>query len=148
MKIKKRVWKTVWNTMEISKEQSFQIMFIDNDQHVRESLKTFFEHTELRFLIFKSALEGLNSLKYQDIDVVISDYFLPDMDGIAFLNKVAEDNPNITRILMATIVNDDLKAGILESGIDRFIEKPLTVASLDTILTQLKDKCLSKKRRR
>lgn len=115
-----------------------RIMFIDNDEHVRDSLKVFFDSSQMNFLIFKTAAEGLNSLKFQEIDMVISDYFLPDMNGVEFLNQVADDHPGIIRILMATIVNDDLKLDILKSGIDRFIEKPLTVTSLDTIINELK----------
>ena len=119
-------------------KKSPHIMFIDNDEHVRDSLKVFFDSSQMDFLIFKSASEGLNSLKYQKIDMVISDYFLPDMNGVEFLNQVAKNNPGITRILMATIVNDELKLEILKAGIDRFIEKPLTVASLDTIINELR----------
>ena len=119
-------------------KKSPQIMFIDNDEHVRDSLKVFFDSSQMDFLIFKSASEGLNSLKYQPIDMVISDYFLPDMNGVEFLNLVARNNPCITRILMATIVNDELKLEIRKAGIDRFIEKPLTVTSLDTIINELK----------
>ncbi|SDU16163.1 response regulator [Desulfobacula phenolica] len=119
-------------------KKSPQIMFIDNDEHVRDSLKVFFDSTQMDFLIFKTAAQGLNSLKYQKIDIVISDYFLPDMNGVDFLNQVAMDNPDIIRILMTTIVNDDLKLDVLKAGIDFFIEKPLTVASLDTIINELK----------
>jgi DNA-binding NtrC family response regulator len=114
-----------------------QIMFIDNDEHVRDSLKVFFDSSRMNLLIFQSASEGLNSLKYQKINVVISDYSLPDMNGIEFLNLVAENYPEIKRILMATIVNDDLKLEILKAGIDRFIEKPLTITSLDIIINEL-----------
>lgn len=114
-----------------------RIMVIDNDEHVRDSLKVFFDSSQMDLLIFQSASEGLNSLKYQKIDMVISDYFLPDMDGIDFLNQVAKNDPSITRILMATIVNDDLKLEILKAGIDRFIEKPLTIPSLDMIINEL-----------
>ncbi|MCK5837824.1 MAG: response regulator [Desulfobacula sp.] len=124
--------------MDQQYKKSPQIMFVDNDDHVRDSLKVFFDSTQMNFLIFKSASEGLNSLKYQKIDMVISDYFLPDMNGVEFLNQVAIGNPGIIRILMATIVNDELKLDILKAGIDRFIEKPLTVASLDTIINELK----------
>lgn len=112
-------------------------MVIDNDSHVRNSLRVFFQDSSILFLIFKSGVEGLNSLKYQDIDVVISDYFLPDMDGIEFLNQVAKTHPKAFRILMATIVSDDLKLEIIRCGIDCFIEKPLRVATLDTIINQL-----------
>lgn len=114
-----------------------QIMFIDNDEHIRDSLKVFFDSSQMDLLIFQSASEGLNSLKYQKIDMVISDYFLPDMNGVDFLNQVAKNDPGIIRILMATIVNDDLKLEILKAGIDRFIEKPLTITSLDMIINEL-----------
>ena len=115
-----------------------QIMFIDNDEHVRDSLKVFFDGSRMDFLIFKSASEGLNSLKYQKIDMVVSDYFLPDMNGIEFLTRGAENYPDVTRILMATIVNEDLKLEICRAKIDRFIEKPLTISFLDTIINKLR----------
>jgi DNA-binding NtrC family response regulator len=119
-------------------KKSSQIMFIDNDEHVRDSLKVFFDSSHMDFLIFKSAQEGLDSLKCREIDMVVSDYFLPDMNGIEFLNQVARMNSGITRILMSTIVNDDLKQEIRKAKIDQFIEKPLTMASLDTIINELR----------
>ena len=123
--------------MEKEQVKTLQIMLIDNDKYVRESLNTFFVSGRLRFLIFKSAAEGLNSLKYQDIDVVISDYFLPDMDGLALLKQVAVQKPGAARILMATIVTDELKKEISMAGIDAFLEKPLSVASIDHILFKI-----------
>ena len=124
--------------------KTLQIMLIDNDKYVRESLGLFFAGGQLKFLIFKSASEGLNSLKYQDIDVVISDYFLPDMDGLTFLKQVAIRKPGIARILMATIVTDELKKEISMAGIDTFLEKPLSVASIENILCEINKEHLTK----
>lgn len=118
------------------KKQRRRIMLIDQDKHVRESLKIF-DTSGIHCLIFKTAEEGLNALKYQRVEVVVSDYFLPDMDGIRFLSQAAALQPGITRILMATITTDDLEQEIQNSGIDRFIEKPLTVASLDSVIREL-----------
>ncbi len=114
-----------------------QIMVIDNDKYVRESLSTFFGKGPLRLLIFRTGSEGLNALKYQDIDVVISDYFLPDMDGLTFLKEVAMEKPGVPRVLMATITNEEMALGIARAGIYKFIEKPLTVDSLETIIKDL-----------
>ena len=113
-----------------------QIMVIDNDKYVRESLSTFFGQGPMRLLVFRSGSEGLNALKYQDIDIVISDYFLPDMDGLSFLKQVEKEKPGIPRILMATITNDEMALGIARAGIYKFIEKPLTVDSLETIIKE------------
>ena len=121
---------------------SIQIMLIDNDKYVRESLSAFLENEEMRILIFRSGSEGLNSLKYQNIDVVISDYYLPDMDGISFLKKVNQLKTGIIRILMATIVTEELEKEVEQNGIDRFIEKPLTVTNLENIVSELA--CLKK----
>ncbi len=117
-----------------------QIMIIDNDKYIRESLSTFFDKGKLRLLIFKTALEGLNSLKYQDIDVIICDYFLPDTDGLTLLKQVGVLNPGIARILMSTIVSDELKNDISMAGIDALVEKPLTVATIDQILCDISKK--------
>ena len=125
--------------MTLRHPDALQLMLIDSDEHVRESLKVFFDDSHTDFRVFKSAKEGLNALKYQRADVVICDYFLPDMDGVAFLEEVACLNPLAKRILMATLASDELEEKIQQAGIDHFIEKPLTVASLDHIISGLND---------
>lgn len=112
-------------------------MIVDNDPFVRDSLKFFLDSGHAHYLIFKSGREGLNALEYQHIDVVVCDYFLPDMDGIQFLNQAKIKSTKILRILMATLINDDLRSEIQAAGIERFIEKPLTVSSLDTMICEL-----------
>ena len=126
--------------MALDSNNQMQIMLIDNDKHIRDSLSLFFRNEQMRFLIFKSAAEGFNALKFQEIDVVISDYFLPDMDGVSFLKKVKECNPAAARVLMATIISDELKAESNQAGIDFFLEKPLTISSLDAVILGLKNK--------
>lgn len=118
-------------------KKNFRMMLIDSDEHVRNAVKTFFEHSNTDILVFKSAGEGLNALKYQQIDLVISDYFLPDMNGIDFLIETGKICPTVKRIIMATIVSDHLEQDILDAGIDLCLEKPLTIASLDTIVEDI-----------
>ena len=118
-----------------------QIMFVDNDHHVRDSLKVFFDNSEMRYLIFKSASEGLNALKFQKIDIVISDYFLPDMDGLKFLKMVNQKDSKVKRILMATLASNDLRQAIKKEEIEGFIEKPLTVGSLEKVIQEILPVC-------
>jgi response regulator RpfG family c-di-GMP phosphodiesterase len=126
--------------MRKEQEKLLQVMIIDNDKYIRESLSTFFDNGKLRLLIFKTALEGLNSLRYQDIDVIICDYFLPDTDGLSLLKQVGLQNPEIARVLMSTIVSDELRNDITIAGIDALLEKPLSVASIGQILCDINKK--------
>ena len=122
--------------MRKENKTGLQIMIIDNDKYVRESLTTFFGQGEIKLLIFKTALEGLNALKYQNVSVVISDYFLPDINGLSFLKQVGRQYPDITRIMMSTIVSDELKTDVAAAGIEALIEKPISVSSIELILNK------------
>ncbi len=124
------------------------VMVIDHDRYVRESLTLFFGGSPVDLLIFKTAKEGVNALKNHPVDVVISDYFLPDMDGLTLLKQVKEMQPDVLRILMATLTSDELEQEIQKAGINWFIEKPLTVASLDTVINELAKTNLSNQGRR
>lgn len=128
--------------------KKISLMLIDQDKYVRESLKIFFDDSPVDLLIFKTAADGLNALKHQRADVVVADYFLPDTDGLTLLKQAKEIQPDALRILMATITSDELEQDIEKAGINRLIEKPLTVASLDTVINELAKTNLSNQGRR
>lgn len=123
------------NAME-KQGRHIRIMFVDNDPLVRDSLKTYFHRCPGRSLFFKTGSDGLNSLKHHPADIVVSDYFLPDMDGIAFLNQVNQIHTRAVRILTATLGDEALAARCRQNGIDRFIEKPLNGKALDEVIDQ------------
>jgi DNA-binding NtrC family response regulator len=110
------------------------LVCVDEDEHVRRALKLLFEKTPMKIIVFTTGRQALDALEFQDADIFISDYFLPDMDGISLLERVWHHDCRIKRILMTTIVNDDIRLAAIRAGIDRFVEKPLTIASVDTII--------------
>ncbi len=71
-------------------------------------------------------------------DVVISDYRMPEMDGVAFLKALREHQPDAVRIILSGYA--DMKAligAINEANIQRFIVKPWDDYSLCTDVRQL-----------
>jgi DNA-binding NtrC family response regulator len=82
---------------------------------------------EAKYIVktFTSAVEALNFIKANDIDLVISDYLMPEMDGIAFLAKVREIKPEIPRIILTGYADKEnaIKA-INDVGLFQYIEKP------------------------
>ena len=77
------------------------ILFVDDDINIIKSLERNLRK-EFVILTALSGEEGLNLLyNNNDIAVVISDYKMPIMNGIEFLNRVEKINPNIKRILLS-----------------------------------------------
>ena len=74
---------------------------------------------------FTSALKALDYIENNTVDLVISDYVMPEMDGISFLAKVREMKPEIPRIILTGYADKEnaIKA-INEVGLFQYIEKP------------------------
>ena len=72
-----------------TKEASLSLLCIDDDPQVLVLLKTLLEH-EPGFAVetSTSALEALDLLTTQQYDAILSDYYMPDMDGISLLREV------------------------------------------------------------
>ncbi len=102
------------------------IVLVDDEEMVLTSLKSFLTlETEYNVKTYISAAEALDFIKTNDIDLVISDYLMPEMDGITFLAKVRELKPEIPRIILTGYADKEnaIKA-INDVGLFQYIEKP------------------------
>ncbi|TFB10115.1 response regulator [Candidatus Marinimicrobia bacterium MT.SAG.3] len=102
------------------------LVLVDDEQLVLSSLKSFLSlETDYKINTFLSAIEALDFIEKNDIDLVLSDYLMPEMDGITFLSKVRKFKPEIPRIILTGYADKEnaIKA-INEVGIFQYIEKP------------------------
>lgn len=102
------------------------IVIVDDEEMVLTSLSSFFTlETDYNIVDFTSAKEALVYIKKNDVHLVISDYLMPEMDGITFLAHVRELKPEIPRIILTGYADKEnaIKA-INEVGLYQYIEKP------------------------
>ena len=102
------------------------LVLVDDEQLVLSSLNSFLSlETDYKINTFLSAIEALVFIENNDIDLVLSDYLMPEMDGITFLSKVRKFKPEIPRIILTGYADKEnaIKA-INEVGIFQYIEKP------------------------
>ena len=68
---------------------------------------------------------ALQHIQDHDVDLVISDYLMPEMDGITFLSQVRELKPDVPRIILTGYADKEnaIKA-INQVGLFQYIEKP------------------------
>ena len=111
--------------MSVVKSDS-RIVLVDDEEMVLTSLRSFINlETDFNVETFTSAEAALEFIKNNDIDIVISDYLMPEMDGISFLAKVREIRPDVPRIILTGYADKEnaIKA-INDVGLFQYIEKP------------------------
>jgi len=101
------------------------ILVVDDEEEVRSSLRVVLEREGYRVQEAESGKQGLEVLRAQPIQLVITDHNMPDMTGIEFLKVIRERHPNVLRIMLtgdpdpAVIIRS-----INEGEVHRFIRKP------------------------
>ena len=71
----------------------------------------------------ESAEEALEKLRMQSYDAIISDYNMPDMDGIGFLHEVRERYGNIPFILYTGVSREDILITAINAGVTCYLQK-------------------------
>jgi len=102
------------------------IVLVDDEDMVLTSLRSILSlETDYNIQTFLSAKEALDHISSNDVDLVISDYLMPEMDGITFLARVRELRPEIPRIILTGYADKEnaIKA-INEVGLYQYLEKP------------------------
>jgi len=102
------------------------IIIVDDEEMVLTSLSAFLSlETEYDVKTFLSPAEAIKFVKENGADLVISDYLMPEMDGMSFLAKVKEIKPEIPRIILTGYADKEnaIKA-INDVGLYQYLEKP------------------------
>ena len=116
------------------------MLLIDDDEWIRDSLRLFFEAEGCVLSVLETAEEGIEALNEQCYDIIISDYRLPGMDGLAFLKQVKKMQPSAVKILITAYGNKGVVSEARKIGIEDFIEKPFTNKSIEESLFRLIEK--------
>ncbi len=112
------------------------IVIVDDEEMVLISLNSFLTlETQYEVKTFTSAKEALEYIKKGRVDLVVSDYLMPEMDGISFLAEVREVKPEVPRIILTGYADKEnaIKA-INHVGLFQYIEKPWSNDDLLIIL--------------
>lgn len=106
--------------------REINILFIDDENIFLEYAKQFLECPEKNIRVdpVSSAVEGLERLKNYDYDVIVSDYDMPEMNGLSFLETLRrEEVTNTPFILFMEEGNENVAVNAFDLSVDRVIEK-------------------------
>ncbi len=82
----------------------------------------------------KQALEHLENIK--TIDIVLTDYAMPEMNGIELLQKIRKIYKSLPVILMTAYGDKDLVVKAMHYRCDGFIDKPFEIDELLDIINK------------
>lgn len=103
-----------------------KILAVDDDTLATSALNTLFKLEGISdFALFNSPVKAVEWLKDNKPSVIISDFMMPEMNGLEFLTKAKELYPDASMILLTGYADkENAIRAINEVGLYRYIEKP------------------------
>jgi CheY-like chemotaxis protein len=92
-----------------------------------------------------NGVEALERIRDQPPDLVITDYLMPEMDGLELLLKVGRDFPLIPVILMTGYGTEEVAFKAARSGARAYVPKPTLAKQLPGMVNQLLTLCNEKR---
>jgi len=120
-----------------SKLKDLDILLVDEDEWIRDSLSLFFESEDCSLVTLETAEKALIALNRRKFDIIITDYKLPGMDGIALLKKIKTSHPKAVKILITAYATDAVVRQARQAGAQQLIQKPFTSDTIVTCLAKL-----------
>ncbi|MCF7804099.1 MAG: sigma-54 dependent transcriptional regulator [Candidatus Marinimicrobia bacterium] len=104
------------------------LYIIDDEVQICDMLTTLFQDkSDLEVLTFQSAPAALEHLSSVAPDVVISDYYMPEMNGMKFLQALTRESPETELIMITGYGDQDTAVEALEKGAYDYLKKPLNL---------------------
>jgi len=105
-------------------DKNFSVLYVDDEEHNLISFAATFRK-EYKIFTAKSGTEGLDIVRNNPIQLVITDQRMPEMTGIQFLEKVIPESPDAIRMILTGFSDIEVIIEAINSGrVFRYINKP------------------------
>ncbi|MBU3054815.1 ATPase, T2SS/T4P/T4SS family [Pseudomonas indica] len=103
----------------------YKLLLVDDEPGILAALRRVFQRENYELHFARNASEALKILEAKPVELIISDFMMPGMNGSELLSQVRERWPDTIRIMLTGHANTDAVLGSIKDGaVYRFILKP------------------------
>ena len=106
-------------------ESEVHVLHVDEEPDFAEMVAKFLELADGRIAVTtaRSANEGLDRLAGDGIDCIVSDYDMPGADGLAFLQRVREEDGDLPFVLFTGKGSEEIASEAISAGVTDYLQK-------------------------
>ena len=106
-------------------DSPIRVLHVDDEPGFADMVSEFLEREDPRLHVrtASSAARGLTRLDDAHFDCIVSDYDMPEKNGLQFLREVRDANPNLPFILFTGKGSEEIASDAISAGITDYLQK-------------------------
>lgn len=133
--IEDKAWKGIRNLVDKSRLKN--LLFVDDDKIIISILKSRYSNKDYNVFTASDGTEALDIIENNNIDLVVTDFYMKLMNGDELIRKIKEKHKDISIIILSSQKNEDYIKRTLDLGADDYIIKPFSPVELDSRIKKL-----------
>lgn len=117
--------------------ENSRILVADDEESIRDILSAALESQGALVSVCADGLSGLEKVRDQAFDLVISDICMPGLDGLEFLAKVKEEQPWLEFLLITAHGSTETVVKAMKLGAGDFLVKPFDLGQVRAVAAGL-----------
>lgn len=117
--------------------KDLNILIIDDEQTQRDVLTGYLEKKGYHLFSAASAEEGIKLVRDNPVDIVLSDFKMPDKTGLEVLYEVKKINPEISFVMITAYSTVENAVKAMRLGAFDYISKPVDLDELDLMIEKI-----------
>lgn len=109
----------------MERSAQIDILHVEDEPGFADMAKTFLKREDDRFEIVSASnpKDGLDLLSDNEFDCIISDYDMPERNGIEFLEAVRDEHPDQPFILYTGMGSEEIASEAISAGVTDYLQK-------------------------
>ncbi|MCX6101939.1 MAG: sigma-54 dependent transcriptional regulator [Proteobacteria bacterium] len=117
-----------------------KILVVDDEESIREFFQIMLKREGYEVFTAANGKEGLEHLKKNPVDLIISDIQMPELSGLELLSKVREIDPEMVVMMITAFGSTEIAVEAMKRGAYDYIQKPFKIDEVKIIIRQALEK--------
>ncbi len=121
--------------------EELRILHVDDEPALVDLVAEFLEREDEQFTVLTetSARDALARLEDEPIDGIVSDYDMAGMDGLAFLDAVRDNFPDLPFILFTGKGSEEIASRAISNGVTDYLQKGIGTEQYTILANRIKN---------
>ncbi|MEE2925188.1 MAG: sigma-54 dependent transcriptional regulator [bacterium] len=124
-----------------------KILVVDDEELMTETIRKLLSKRGYKVEIFSNPITALNVLQREKFDIVLTDFKMPNIDGLEMIDRIRELRPEAKIILMTAYSSIPNAVEAIKRGASEYITKPFEWEELEEKINNIGGKKHSKQTR-